>query len=145
MTVWYALVSELLHHMGMLGLQKRRISSSICLCSCVLFYIVGDTQTTLFRLLGSGVEVREMVGLSTSCLVVGRSFSIWWSGCLWGVLDEGCMWGLVLIVRSPWQQSMASFIYSSHHHFTHCSLLHLHSWLACSLVAHLPLSPWQHM
>ena len=144
MTVWYALVSELLHHMGMLGLQKGQISGSIRLCSRVLFCIVGDTQTILFWLLasGSGVEVGEMMGLLTSCLVMGRSSSVWWSSCLWGVLvlDKGCMWGLVLIVTSLWQQSMTSFNYS-YHHFTHCSLLHLHSWLACSLVAHLPLSP----
>jgi len=57
-------VSELFHHIGMLGLQKGQIFGSIHLCDRVLFYIVGDTQITLFCLLvlRSGVENRRMEG-----------------------------------------------------------------------------------
>jgi len=43
-------------------------------------------------------------------------------------------------ISYPWR-SMISFNYSSCHHSTHCSLLRLLFWLACSLVAHLSLLP----
>ena len=53
-------MSELFHHMGMLGLQKGQIFGSIHPCNRVLFYIVGDAQITLFCLLvprsGWGME-----------------------------------------------------------------------------------------
>ena len=57
-------MSELLHHMGMQGLQKGQISGSTRLCSHVLFYIVEDAQITLFCLLvpRSGVGDEEMMG-----------------------------------------------------------------------------------
>ena len=50
--------------MGMLGLQKGQIFGSIHPCNCVLFYIVGDAQITLFCLLvpRSGVGDGGMEG-----------------------------------------------------------------------------------
>ena len=48
------------HHMGMLGLPKGQISSSIHLCSCALFCIVGGVHCLLVP--GSGVGVGGLVG-----------------------------------------------------------------------------------